>query len=276
MIGKLEREAGTDATEKAYCDEQTAKTEAKKAELSASARKLTAKIDVMTAKSAGLKSEVKDLQQQLSQLATSQAEMDKMRREQNAEYTKAKSDLEQGLAGVRAALQTLRNYYGAASFAQQAPPPVPETHSAAAGVGSSIIGILEVVESDFAKNLATEEAAESDAQDEYEKTTQENKVTQTEKEQDAEYKEQDASGLDKNVQELKNDRESESTELSAVLEYLAQINQRCIAKPESYADRSRRRKAEIDGLKEALSILDNETAFIQNKKRVKFLRNSPM
>merc|ERR1712032_585929 len=208
--------------------------------------------------------------------ATLQAEMDKMRREQNAEYTTAKRELEQGLAGVRAALQTLRDYYGAASFAQQAPPPVPETHSAAAGVGSSIIGILEVVESDFAKNLATEEAAESDAQDEYDKTTQENKVTQTGKEQDAEYKEQDAAGLDKAVAELTNDRETENTELSAVLEYLGQINRRCIAKPETYAERSRRRQAEIDGLKEALSILENETAFVQNKKRAKFLSNRLM
>merc|ERR1719330_1702750 len=33
MIAKLEKEAGADATEKAYCDEQLAKTEAKKAEL---------------------------------------------------------------------------------------------------------------------------------------------------------------------------------------------------------------------------------------------------
>lgn len=33
MIEKLEREAGAEATEKAYCDEQMAKTEAKKGEL---------------------------------------------------------------------------------------------------------------------------------------------------------------------------------------------------------------------------------------------------
>merc|ERR1719188_2854236 len=33
MIAKLEQEAGSEATEKAYCDEQIAKTEAKKGEL---------------------------------------------------------------------------------------------------------------------------------------------------------------------------------------------------------------------------------------------------
>merc|ERR1719155_219052 len=45
MIMKLEKEAEAEATEKAYCDEQMAKTEAKKAELDGTIAKLTNKID---------------------------------------------------------------------------------------------------------------------------------------------------------------------------------------------------------------------------------------
>ncbi|CAK0814709.1 unnamed protein product, partial [Prorocentrum cordatum] len=45
MIEKLEAQAGTEATEKAYCDEQMAKTEAKKGELDFDISKLSAKID---------------------------------------------------------------------------------------------------------------------------------------------------------------------------------------------------------------------------------------
>jgi len=52
-----------------------------------------------------------------------------------------------------------------------------------------------------------------------------------------------------------------------VLEYFAKINDRCIAKPETYEDRRARREAEISGLKEALQILESETAFVQNRKR---------
>merc|ERR1719199_1485371 len=55
MIMKLEKEAEAEATEKAYCDEQLAKTEAKKAELEGVIAKLTSKIDKAAAKSAGLK-----------------------------------------------------------------------------------------------------------------------------------------------------------------------------------------------------------------------------
>merc|ERR1719413_286076 len=41
MIAKLEQEAGSEATEKAYCDEQIAKTEAKKGELEDDVAKMT-------------------------------------------------------------------------------------------------------------------------------------------------------------------------------------------------------------------------------------------
>merc|ERR1719464_331816 len=189
MIAKLQSEASSEATEKAYCDEQMAKTEEKKAELDEDIAKLTSKIDKAAAASAGLKEDVARLQNELSALAKSQAEMDKIRRETHADYAQAKSDLEQGLTGVRKALGLLRDYYGSGSAAMlqssqdvaamMQQPAAPEHHEAATGAGGSIIGILEVCESDFAKNLATEEAEEADAQSEYDKTTQENEVTRT-------------------------------------------------------------------------------------------------
>merc|ERR1719313_1717347 len=256
MITKLEKEAEAEATEKAYCDEQMAKTEANKAELESTIAKLTSKIDKAAAKSAELKEEVKELQKELAELASSQAEMDKIRQEENAAYTVAKADLDAGLTGVRKALSVLTEYYGgAAALLQQ--PTVP-THSKSSGAGGSIINILEVCESDFATNLAKEESAESDAAEEYEKITQENKVATTTKSQDAKYKAKEATGLDAEIAELSGDRDTSNTELSAVMEYYAKVKERCVAKPESYEERKARREAEIEGLKEALSILENE------------------
>merc|ERR1719207_366471 len=194
--------------------------------------------------------------------------MDSIRSEENGNYNVAKAELTQGLTGVRKALSVLRDYYGgAAAMIQEDQPAAPQQHSKASGAGGSIINILEVCESDFATNLAKEESEEADAAESYEKTTQENKVTKMTKEQDAKYKTAEAAGLDKEISELSSDKDTSSTELAAVMEYYAKIKERCVAKPETYEERKARREQEMEGLKEALTILENETAFMQRSRK---------
>jgi len=260
MIDKLVEEGEAEAKEHGFCTSEMAKTKAKKEEIEEDIAKLTSKIDKAAVKSAKLKGEVKELSAELAELAKEQMEMDEIRHEQHEDYLAAKDELTKGLEGVRKALGVLREYYGAALLQQ---PPVPEKHEKAGGAGSSIIGILEVCESDFAKNLAVTESTEADQAEDYDKITQENKVTKMTKTQDVKYKTAEFKGLDKAIAELSSDKETEETELSAVLEYLAKLEDRCIAKPESYEERKRRREAEIEGLKQALTILEEETAFVQ-------------
>jgi len=275
MIVQLEEEAEAEAQEKAYCDEQLSKTKAKKEELDDDLEKLTVKIDQDTSKIAKLKEEVQELESELAALTKLQAEMDKIRQDTHADYMKAKEELELGLKGVRMALGKLREYYGGAALLQdgsqmrafmQQPAP-PPAHKKSSGAGQGIISILEVCETDFAENLAKENAEEADAQAEYDKTTQENKVAKTLKEQDVKFKTQEIKALGKGLTELSADRESAESEHAAVMEYYEKVKERCIAKPETYEERKRRREAEIKGLQQALSILESETAFVQRKSR---------
>merc|ERR1712176_201671 len=241
----------------------------KKEELDATVAKLTSKIDQDSARSGELKDEVKAAQTRLAELEKELAEMDEIRREENAAYTKAKADLELGLGGVQKALKVLRDYYGSASasFVQGEQPAMPKQHEKSGGAASSIIGILEVCESDFAANLAKENTQESDAAAAYEKTTDENKIEKATGEQDVKYKTQEFKGLDKTVSELSSDRDTVHEELDGVNDYYGKLKDRCVAKPESYEERKKRREAEIAGLKDALSVLDSEVALVQHKSR---------
>jgi hypothetical protein len=277
-IAEIEKAMAEDATEKAYCDEEMAKTEAKKVELDEDIAALTAKIDKAASQSASVKESVAEAQESLVAIAKNQVELDDIRREQNADYKKAKADLEAGISGVEKALAVLRDYYGAgsaaliqqdsdwsASMMQQ--PAKPVSHSKSTGGASGIIAILELCESDFSKDLAGEESAESDAQESYDKQTQENKVQKTMKEQDVKYKTQEFKSLDAEIAELTSDQRTVGKEHEAVMEYYTKLKGRCIAKPSTFEERKARREEEIAGLKETLAALDEEVAFAQVRKR---------
>merc|ERR1719191_1737799 len=203
MIERLLKEAAEDAAHKAYCDKEMAETKAKKEELTDEIDALTTKIDKMSADSAKLKEEVAILSKELADLAKSQAEMDKLREEENTAYVKNKAEMEEGLEGIKLALKVLRDYYAKEDKA----------HKAAEGAGGGIIGMLEVIESDFSRGLAEMIAVEEEAAAAYEKQTKENEIAKTTKEQDVKYKTKEAKSLDKAVAELTADREGLQTEL---------------------------------------------------------------
>jgi len=251
MLVKLEEEAKEDATKKAFCDKETKESTGKKDEKQAEVDKLTTKINQMKSESAKLKEEVTVLQKELADLAAAQANMDKVRQDEKAADAKNRPEMEKGVEGIKMALKVLKDYY--ASSGKDA--------SGASG----IINLLEVAESDFSKGLAEMIATEEAAAAAYESETKENAIVKTTKEKDVAYKTKEAASLDKSVTEYSSDLDNVQTELDAVLEYLDKINEQCIEKAESYADRKARREAELSGLKDALQILESESALLQKR-----------
>merc|ERR1719414_1242175 len=255
MITKLEAEAGADATHKAYCDKEMSETKAKQDDKTAMVAKLSTKIDQMTAASAKLKEEVAALQASLADLAKAQLEMDELRKKENDVFMKSKADMEEGIQGVQLALKILREYYAKEDKA----------HDAAGGAANGIVGLLEVVESDFSRTIAELTTTEQAAKDAYLEQTKDNEIERTAKEQDMKYKGKSAIDLDKAVAETTNDRSGVQVELDAVLEYAAKLQESCIATAETYGERAARREAEIAGLKQALKILGGEAVLLQQR-----------
>merc|ERR1739845_295719 len=153
------------------------------------------------------------LQKELSELAASQASMDKLRSEEKAEFTASEAETSKGLDGIKLALKVLREYYAKADKA----------HAASDGAAGGIVSLLEVCESDFSKSLAEMRATEETAAAAYEQETKENAMAKATKEQDAKYKEKEAVQLAKSTAEASSDRKGVQAELDAVLEYLAKL-----------------------------------------------------
>jgi chromosome segregation ATPase len=142
------------------------------------------------------------------------------------------------------------------------PGPCPAT-SPSQGHGEAILDLLEVVESDFSRSLAQAQTDEDSAQAEYESTSKMNSEDKIQKEMDVKYKSKEIVRLENSISSLTSDLAGTRSEYEAILDYWKTLTDKCVAKPESYEERKRRREAEIAGLKEALRILTEEAAMVQ-------------
>merc|ERR1719393_1219229 len=165
-IAKIQAEDAADLTEKAFCDKEVPEAKANVDDKADEIEKLTAKIDKMIAKSKILKGEVAGIEAELVELVKAQAAMDKIRQEEKANFEEAKPVLEKAIAGIQKALKVLNDYYSKDA-----------AHGASSGASSGIVGLLEVAESDFSKELAEITDAESQSAYFYKQETKENDIT---------------------------------------------------------------------------------------------------
>jgi len=256
MISKLTKEAAEEADQKAFCDEEMTESNAKKADLNGKLDKNTARIEKAEAGMAKLAEEVMALEGEVAEIDAGSAEATKIRAEEHADFLKSSSDFKASAEAVAKAIDALNAYYNNAAFVQVSQP---DFGGAKSDIGSTIVSILEVAESDFTQLLAESEAEESSAQEAYDKLSQESAVTKATKSSDAKAKGNERKQLEVALGNYKENRATISAELDAVMDYLDKLKPQCETKVESYAERKARREQEISGLKEALTILSGES-----------------
>lgn len=266
MLSKLVKQMEEEASHKVYCDKEMSETKKHQGVKEALEEKLTTKIDTQTARSLNLKRQVAELQKELLANSKTQKDMDRMRQEEHAVFEKTKPELEQGLEGVKKALKVLREYYSQDEDKPQAK----------GGAGGGVISMLEVIESDFSKGLASLVAQEETSQGEYDAQTQENQKAKAIKEKDVVFKTTERKGLDKSTSESSADLDGVQNELDAINEYYAKIQEECVAKPDSYEERRKRQQQTLQGLQDAAQILEGKAALFQGSRRMRgtFLQGS--
>merc|ERR1719201_3091106 len=232
MITRLEKEAAEEADAKAFCDKETSESKAKQAEL---------------------KEQIKALQEQMAEMDAAQAEATSLRNKEQEEFLKSSKEYKDSAEAVASAISVLNDYYSSGSFVQRKE--APELGGAKTDIASTIMGMLEVAESDFTTLLAEAEASEKEAQSSYDKLTEQNTITKTANTQEVKGKEAKVKSEETALLNYKEDFGTTGKELDAVLAYLDRLKPQCETKVMTYAERVAKRKAEIEGLKEALEIL---------------------
>jgi len=250
MVTKLLSEASAEADRKSWCDAEQAKTVTAQDDKAAKLEVADTRIEKAESTSAELERAINHLNKEIAAMDAGMSEATKLRQEEHANYKTAVKDYSEGQQATASAIQVLRNYYESGdSFIQS-------SAGKESGVAHSIIGLLEVAESDFSRMEADSRASESAAQSKYDEMSNQHKVSRAGKAAEANAKMAEEKRFESDAGNYKMDRQGLQKESDAINTYGEKLKPECEVKVPSYEERKDRRKAELDGLQNALAILD--------------------
>jgi hypothetical protein len=267
LIVKLLEEQASEADHKAWCDAELGtnkKTRTYKAE---EVEELTAEVEKQTALSAKLAGEIADLTEEISELEASMSKATAERSEEKEKNAETVADSKEAQVAVAEALAVLRDFYAKAAQAtalvqqtpaEDAPATFDKAYKGMGAESGGIIGMLEVIESDFARLQTTTETAEDEAVADYKKFMAESNQDKAVKEAQVEHKEAKKTTTDEILVSTKRSLEQTQSELDAAIAYYEKLKPDCIDSGIEWEERIKRRNQELQSLREAYKILSGE------------------
>jgi len=267
LIVRLMEEANEEAEHKGWCDTELSTNEQTRKQKTMAVETLHAESDELEASIAKLTEEIAELTQGVADLDATMAKATSIRQEEKATNAATVTDAQEAQTAVAQALTVLKEFYArageATAFVQQGqqptPPPIFDSpYKGLQAENGGVLGMLEVVQSDFARLEADTKAAEATAQKEYDELMTASKVDKEAKTTDIEHKSAKKQDESQALVVTKADLEGTQKELDAALAYFDKLKPSCVDAGVSYDSRVSRRKEEIESLQEALRILNGE------------------
>merc|ERR1719353_2430740 len=258
MIAKLKEEAAAEAAHNAWCAEETKKNKLKRDKKTAKVNLLTAEVEELTASIETMAKTIETLVKEQAELTDAVKQATAQRETENAKNTKTIAEAKAGSAAVGEALTVLKEFYASQAALLQQGKQVPEM---AAYKGNQdgkggVVGMLEVIESDFLRLESDTTTAEEENAAEYETF-----VADATADKEAKHKEEVQTKLDKDQAEFEKSQTDKDLvavqeELDMANAYYEDLKPQCLEVKVSYEERVAQRKAEIENLKEAYKVLD--------------------
>merc|ERR1719460_1682250 len=191
LIVRLMEEANEEAEHKGWCDTELSTNEQTRKEKTAAVETLHAEIDQLEASIAKLTEEIAELTEAVAALDAAMAKATSIRQEEKATNEVTIKDAGEAQTAVAQALTVLKEFYakaGDATALLQQPEIFDSPYKGMQSENGGVVGMLEVIESDFARLEADTKAAEASAQKEYDGFMTDSKVDKSEKSTDIEHK----------------------------------------------------------------------------------------
>jgi len=252
MITKLMEEANEEAEHKGFCDTEMGTNKNTRDEK-------TEKVEKLTALSEELSASITKLGEQITvigeAIATNDAAMAKATGERNEESSKNKAVIADAKVAGEAtaqALTVLKEFYAqaqGASFFQK-----PYTGMA----GGGVVGMLEVIQSDFVRLETETTSAEDSAAKAFTEFSRDSSKDKAIKEMDLKHAQNSQTEKESELADAQKDLKGTQEELDAALAYFEKLKPSCVEAGQSYEERVAQRKEEIESLQDAFKILNGE------------------
>jgi chromosome segregation ATPase len=265
LTSKLEKEAAEAANLHEFCKEEKKKTTDAKDKKDMVIETLETRLDKANAKKTQLEEDVATLSEEVSSIDNAQAEALKIRTEDHNQFQKTEADLKEAADAVGDAMDALKDYYGDSSLVQvEAFSGQPKLGGAKSDSAGGILSILDMMQGEFMKQLAAAQSDEREAVKAYEAQTTDFRVSKAAKEQEIKGAESEVKSLTVAIHNFAEDHKMASAELSSIMDYMDKLKPQCEGRVTPYEERKARREAEIQGLKDALSIIEKDApSFVQ-------------
>jgi len=273
LIERLLAESKAEASKKGFCDTELGKSETDRKNRYADVNKLDAEGADLEAHKMALELEIEELDEALNDekegLKAKLGEATDLRKEEKEDNEETIQKAQDGAKAVAEALTILQDFYKSAakettSFLQASASPVDEDSPGAGFDGAykgdqssskSILGLLEVIKSDYERTATTTEANEKESLAKFVELERSMKSDIGSKTTKMELDEQDLestkSAIDTNMEDLK----TATNLLDKALMNIEDLKPTCIDTGMSYAERVAKREEEIKALNQAHCML---------------------
>merc|ERR1719333_1122443 len=270
LIERLLQEAADEANHKGWCDKEFGKAKQSrgmKAEAVKSLNEALAKSEALRDK---LTEEIAILTKEIDELEAALAKTAKERNDESAENAATVSEAQEGQAAVEQAIGVLEKFYKTAAKAEvfvqtssKQVPDMPDAGFSGANKGSQsastgILGMLDVIKSDFIRTIKETEKAEKAAAKEFMEFETTTKVSLGTKKVSKSAKEGELTETEASIDEDHESMVDEQSLLDKAIQEIVELQPACVETGMSYEDRVAKREQEIEALKEALCTLDKE------------------
>jgi chromosome segregation ATPase len=277
LVTRLENEAKEEQTQKDFCDKEIEKAVAARDAASSDKEAFSQELAAKEAKSNELKAEIAQLAGQIAANKKALLEATELRGEEQAENEKTVADSKAGKEAVLQAIEVLKNFYdnagsllqkrsaytppnsdrSGATVADLAPKVFDENYAGDQDGAKGILGMLEVIRDDFERTEIQTGNEESEAKEDFDNFKSELDLDTRGKKGEIETSKSTVADLKERLVELKEDLSAAKSELEASLGELQTLKEACVESAETHEERAERRQQEVEGLKQALDILEN-------------------